>query len=124
MIIMTTNEFLKVSAMKPYRIYSTGIIRNAAKCTDGFSVSIQANAGAYCTPRDAFAMEYKTVELGYPSSTDSLIMDYAEDSECPTGTVYGYVPVDVVDKLIKKHGGIIVDIDESIEDLVKMKGYI
>lgn len=33
-------------------------------------------------------------------------MQYAEDEDRPTATVYGYVPVSVVEALIDKHGGI------------------
>jgi hypothetical protein len=35
------------------------------------------------------------------------LMEYAEDPVDPTGTVYGWVPVELVNKLIDKHGGII-----------------
>lgn len=49
--------------------------------------------------------DYEEVELGYPSNEDELINDYAEDDDY-TGTVYGYVPIEVVEKLIEKHGGI------------------
>ena len=41
-----------------------------------------------------------------PSELDNLIDIYAEDPGT-TETVYGYVPIKVVNKLIKKHGGII-----------------
>lgn len=37
---------------------------------------------------------------------NNLITDYAEDNTY-TDTVYGYVPVEIVDKLIEKHGGIV-----------------
>lgn len=46
------------------------------------------------------------MELGFPSAADDLITDYAEDNSY-TDTVYGYVPVEIVDKLIEKHGGIV-----------------
>lgn len=46
-----------------------------------------------------------SVELGYPSMADDLLTEYAEDADRPTSTVYGYVPVSVVDALIAKHGG-------------------
>jgi hypothetical protein len=34
-------------------------------------------------------------------------MQYCEDPQDPTGTVYGYVPVQVVTNVIVKHGGIV-----------------
>ena len=52
---------------------------------------------------------YESVELGFPSEADDLINEYAEigfnDTPNYTNTVYGYVPVDIVEKLIEKHGG-------------------
>lgn len=86
----------------------TGIqkIRPRVKCNDGFSISVQASFYHYCEPRQSCLEEYDSVELGYPSSPDELIADYAEGDDELTNTVYGYVPIDVVEKLIEKHGGI------------------
>ena len=75
------------------------------KCKDGFTVSIQAGDSLYCTPQ-AFVEEYEAVELGYPSEADPLIAEWAESADDPMGTVYGWVPVDIVNKLIDKHGGL------------------
>jgi len=77
-------------------------------CADGFSISIQANNGAYCHPRkDLEKVDgYSSFELGFPSEKDESIMTFAEDEDRPTDTVYGYVPRDVVEKLITSHGGI------------------
>ncbi len=75
-------------------------------CKDGFSVSVQASSFHYCCPRVDGAERYEAVELGFPSDEDPIIMDYAEDYSDPTGTVYGFVPVSVVNELIEKHGGI------------------
>lgn len=101
------NEFLK----KNYRcVYLGGReIQEATKriiCKDGFNISVQANEYAYCTPRKNKAWPYERVELGYPSDIDELIdLEYAE---CPgtTDTIYAYVPIEIVNKLIEKHGGI------------------
>jgi len=35
-----------------------------------------------------------------------LIESYAENKDKLTGTVYGWVPIDVVDEVCEKHGGI------------------
>lgn len=75
-------------------------------CVDGFSVSVQAHWGTYSMPHDDYAESYSEVELGFPSAADDLITEYAESPETPTGTVYGYVPIEVVCRLIEKHGGI------------------
>ena len=75
-------------------------------CNDGYSISVQASAFHYCSPRLNGLQDYKSVELGYPSVEDELINEYAEDDLDYTDTVYGYVPIEVVEKLIEKHGGI------------------
>lgn len=87
------------------------IFRERLVCKDGFNMSVQANSGAYCEPRislwpDNWGNGYSSVEIGFPSEREDLIMKYAEDFDDPTGTVYGYVPVEIVDKIIEKHGGI------------------
>ena len=82
-------------------------IRPYVLCKDGFTISVQASEFHYCTPRINGAVKYETVELGFPNIEDSLIIDYAEESERPTDTVYGYVPVYIVNELVEKHGGII-----------------
>jgi len=81
-------------------------------CADGFSISVQANEYAYCYPRDNYGPWYE-VECGFPSSVPELIMHYCENAENPTGTVYGYVPIDLVEELLQLHGGISNDGTES-----------
>ena len=73
-------------------------------CADGFYVSVQASSRHYCEPRSD-AGPWTEFELGYPSEPDELITQYAESPDRPTDTVYGYVPVGVVEALIAKHGG-------------------
>lgn len=77
-------------------------------CNDGFSMSVQAHDGAYCSPRvdPDKTSYYYTVEIGFPSDKEDLIMQYVEDYDRPTDTVYGYVPIEVVAAVIEKHGGI------------------
>lgn len=116
---MTTNEFLTNSYKRNYptlvrmsktferdmdKMYFT---RPRVVCKDGFSISIQASYVNYCIPRLTFSGDYEAVELGYPSKKEPLIADYAEDPDNLTSTVYGTVPVKLVDKVLKKHGGII-----------------
>ena len=76
-------------------------------CADGFIMSVQANENAYCTPRQTGAEKYTQVEIGFPNAREELIIDWAEDRDDPTGTVYGYVPVSVVTNVIAKHGGMV-----------------
>lgn len=108
---MTVQEFLKESydANEFERVAIGRMRRPRVKCKDGFEISIQASFSHYCNPRKTFAGPYDEVELGFPSGDDSLIEDYAENEDEPTDTVYGYVPIDIVEKLIEKHGGIVED---------------
>ena len=76
-------------------------------CKDGFTMSVQANHTAYCSPRVNDAAKYTSVEVGFPSHVESLLLEWADDSEHPTGTVYGYVPVDRISLVCAKHGGIV-----------------
>ena len=80
-------------------------------CMDGFSMSVQVGYSLYCKPKKV-AKRYSEVEIGFPSDHEPLIEEYAEcftfeelDIDF-TNTVYPYVPVKIVDKVLKKHGGI------------------
>jgi len=78
-------------------------------CTDGFTMSVQVGYSLYSTPKKV-AKRYSAVEIGFPSEYEPLIEEYAEtfleDITDFTNTVYPYVPVKIVDKVLKKHGGI------------------
>lgn len=107
---MTVKEYLKKTIHKAEGVnYQT--IRPRVNCKDGYSISIQASHCHYCNPREDFLEEYDSVELGYPNQYDELIDEYAEDfdddGKACTNTVFGFVPMEIVEKLIEKHGGII-----------------
>ena len=92
------NEFFK----------EAGATRNKRViCADGFSMSVQAHNGAYCSPRTDNAEKYTSVEIGFPSEREPMLMQFAEEVNDPTGTVYGYVPVQIVTNVLAKHGGIV-----------------
>lgn len=76
------------------------------KCADGFTMSVQASRGSYCSPRDDTG-PYDSVEVGFPSSFDVYLHQYAEDPDKPTDTVYGWVPADTVVMCIDAHGGMV-----------------
>ena len=106
---MTTKDFLATTIKTHKYPFSDEVIqenRPRLLCNDGFSISVQASKFHYCRPRLDGAQDYEAVELGYPSMEDELINEYAEDDWNYTETVYGYVPIEVVEKLIEKHGGI------------------
>jgi len=73
-------------------------------CNDGFTLSVQAREFNYCTPRSDSG-PWTEVEVGFPSEVEDLLLPFAEDSSSPTETVYGWVPVNLVEQVIAKHGG-------------------
>lgn len=101
---MTTNEFLQ--KYRAVNRYGDNATRPRVKCADGYTVSIQAGRGIYSKPRGDSA-NYTHVELGFPSTADRELMGFAEDPEHLTDTVYGYVPVTIVDYVLSQHGGIV-----------------
>ena len=95
---MQVNNFFK----------EAGATRNKrVVCADGFEMSVQAHRTAYCSPRMDNAEKYTSVEIGFPSERAPMLMQFAEEVTDPTGTVSGYVPVQVVTNVLAKHGGIV-----------------
>ena len=82
-------------------------------------MSVQVGSHLYSTPKKV-AKRYSAVEIGFPSDHEPLIEEYAEtfykddgeDVTDYTDTVYPYVPVKIVNKVLKKHGGI--DLTETL----------
>ena len=104
---MTVNEYLKKTlAFEYFGGVKVQRRRPFVVCKDGYRVSIQASRYHYSIPQRDGASLYSAVELGYPSVADSLIAEYAEEPDNLTGTVYGCVPVELVEQLLEKHGGI------------------
>ena len=93
------NEYLKNNRNRPDYGQVPRIV-----CADGFSLSVQANKGAYSSPRNEIG-PWTEAEIGFPSARVEEIMPYCEDAENPTDTVYAYVPVPLIEKLIESHGG-------------------
>ena len=100
------NYFIRLHKMLNDNSDSKTIYIPRLMCKDDFSFSMQVSSGHYCSPRKDNARFYEEVELGYPNKADSLITEYAEDKYNLTDTVYPYVPIDVVNALIRKHYGI------------------
>ena len=75
-------------------------------CADGFTMSVQASANAYSTPRENKG-PYTAAEVGFPTEKESLLMQDVEDETKPTETVYYYVPSSVISLVCAKHGGIV-----------------
>ena len=75
-------------------------------CKDGFNISVQAHAGSYCTRDDSGSPTH--VECGFPSTAPKTaeLRRFAEHNGF-TETVYGWVPVEVVQAELDAHGGIL-----------------
>jgi hypothetical protein len=115
---MTINEFIKKN-LKVKVLNDDPLMKHIMTssrlphivCEDGFTMSVQVGYSLYSTPKK-IAKRYSAVEIGYPSEPEELIKEYAEfapfdeDTADYTDTVYPYVPVKIVDKVLKKHGGI------------------
>lgn len=79
------------------------------RCKDGFNMSVQTGESNYCTPRSNDG-PWTTAEVGFPSECVEEFMPYVDDSDNPTETVYGYVPVEVIEQVIEAHGGICIEL--------------
>ena len=130
---MAVKEFMRkycmvsISMSDPASNEIWGIKRPRIVCKDGFSISVQGSENHYCQPRENLIdKDYESVELGFPSVADDLIEEFAEEPECPCDTVYGWVPIDIVEKLVEKHGGIKGPDEESLkwmEDRCRCSNY-
>lgn len=80
-------------------------VRPQILCADGTTLSVQASAGHYCTPRDIEG-PYTAVEVGFPSAPWPEAVEYKEDvSVADCDTVFAFVPVELVEAYIEAHGG-------------------
>lgn len=79
-------------------------------CGDGTTLSVQVGSGLYCCPRDNHGSWYQ-VEVGYPSRELAALMEWAEEPDNPTKTVYGYVPLTACVAAIDECGGFVGVVD-------------
>lgn len=101
---MNLNEFTRATYQEPTDAFGF-YTRPRIHCKDGFIFSVQGSDGHYCSPRTN-SKEFSAMEIGYPNQVEELILDFAEDRDNPTETVYGYVDVEIIQEVIDKHGGI------------------
>lgn len=90
------------------RVASMLRLRPLIECADGLTLSVQASAYHYCTPRDNGGRWY-SVEVGFPSLPLEELREWADDPDALTATVYANVPIEVVERIVNEHGGIIAD---------------
>ena len=95
---MNVNEYMKANRDGDWGWLVRGMV-----CADGFEMSVQASSGHYCEPREDHAENYTHVEVGFPSQGEPLLREYHEGIG---SSVYAYVPVEVVESIIAKHGGV------------------
>jgi len=93
---------------RPYSLFYVPAIQ----CKDGFTVSLQIHNGAYASSENGYrakGYDWQTVEFGFPNMGEELLMPYAEcGAETPDDVMgqVGSVPMDVVEKMLEKHGGV------------------
>ena len=79
-------------------------------CADGTTLSVQASKYHYSSPRETECDFYSCVEVGFPSvappATWSSYFDGCWGDDDPCESVYGYIPVELVEEFIEDHGGI------------------
>jgi hypothetical protein len=77
-------------------------------CKNGVSLSVQGSRAHYCSPRDDIG-PYDCVEVGFPSVCPPASWEeFCEDWSDPTETVYGYVPIELVEEFIEQNGGLLI----------------
>ena len=93
--------------------------RPRLRCADGFTLSVQASKGHYCSPKCDQGIDDKThltnpplyteVEVGWPSHEEPILRNALCDNATAkfNRRVYCYVPTSVVDAILEKHGGIV-----------------
>lgn len=96
---MNLKDFVKITASNKF------VFRPRIICKDGFTMSVQGSEGHYCSPRKTQDW-YNEMEIGFPTQKEEDIMSYMDGYEDPTESVYGYVPCEIIEKVIDKHGGI------------------
>lgn len=107
MNITNVKDYLSNTYTPRMSIFGTAL-RPMAVCADGFKMSIQASDLHYCMPREILRNgDYSNVEIGNLSEEVNEFLPFAEDETKPLYTVYGFVPVEIVNTVIAKHGGII-----------------
>ena len=77
-------------------------------CKDLFYMNIKASEKYYCYPKK-YEVIYTHVEVSYLSMKVDELMKYTEDHDISTKTIYKYVPVKLVEKIIEDHGGLYTD---------------
>lgn len=94
-------QYIDVRQVIPYtdRFGCMPVIR----LKDGICLSVQCADGTYALEEHG---QFTAMEVGFPTARIEELMEYADDPDKPTKTIYPFVPVDVINGIINKHGGI------------------
>ena len=92
-----------------------GFILPEITCQDGFRISVQCGFGHYSSPEvkklnDPLPHFPRSFELGFPSKYENLLKPYQHclpyHKKNFKKHIFGWVPMSVVEEILKKHGGI------------------
>ena len=84
------------------------------RCRDGHTLSVQASSYHYCEPRSDKG-PWTVVEVGYVAKPDGRSM---QPRSFGNGLdIYGWVPVETVNKFIRRHGGFAPELEEEIKEV-------
>jgi hypothetical protein len=98
---MTLNQYIAQEHVKRKNAYEP---IKPIECVDGFTISVQASRVHYCEPREKDG-PYLSVECGFPSSDVPEMADYKDGDDYDTDSVFVCVPVEIVEAVLAKHGG-------------------
>lgn len=93
--------------------------RDPIICSDGYWVSVQASKWHFCTPENNTG-PWTHVEVYFPwhlDEDDLKDMPYGKDS------VYACVPVDVLQTVLRRHGGDLL-VNNGAADLAELKATV
>jgi len=89
--------------------YEHKSISKVVICKDGTQLSVQGSTTHYSSPRNNHGVYYE-MEVGFPTvappETWAKHFDGDWESGDLTGSVYGYVPVELIREFVELHGGI------------------
>lgn len=115
---MKVNEFFKAT-LEYNENGDMQLIRPQIICGDGTSLSVQASFYHYCSPRKDGYGHYYLVEVGYPSAEVPPSWKEYQDGD---SSVYGYIPVYLVEEYISLHGEI--NFEKTMEDYNRRKNEV
>ena len=108
---MTFREWLNKQTVERYNRVKNGIslvtknyLFEELELNDGLSLSVQASDSHMCSPRETIEdnSEYEEVEVYSHGVYVNELIHFASEAMF----TYGYVPVELMEELVEKHGGI------------------